>query len=84
MSLMFLHSAKITNIDYHMTSFASSIDFFGDSQSFFLHSVIVFQLFFIYLFSEGFNFGFDLIDKRATEAKRDWQRDKARLLRERG
>ena len=23
-------------------------------------------------------------DKRATEAKRDWQRDKARLLRERG
>jgi SsrA-binding protein len=23
-------------------------------------------------------------DKRATEAKRDWQRDKARLMRERG
>jgi SsrA-binding protein len=23
-------------------------------------------------------------DKRATEAKRDWQRDKARLLRDRG
>lgn len=28
--------------------------------------------------------GKKMADKRATEAKRDWQRDKARLLRERG
>ncbi len=28
--------------------------------------------------------GKKMTDKRATEAKRDWQRDKARLLRERG
>lgn len=28
--------------------------------------------------------GKKLVDKRATEAKRDWQRQKARLLRERG
>ena len=28
--------------------------------------------------------GKKIADKRATEAKRDWQRDKARLLRERG